>query len=135
MLRKVRSTASTHCQCCARASSQMISFASRSSSTKSLCTGIEHIESLPMVIGILKTKCEVHPPSNRKTVMPKVATPMVMCLSHRTNANNTLYTKVLPDPPRPSRKNTTPSPWATMLNNVMTDVSWQMLSRRKFWCM
>jgi len=51
--------------------SQTISFASQSNSTKSLYIGIEHIKSLPMAIGILKTKCEVHPPSNRRAVMSK----------------------------------------------------------------
>ncbi len=65
--------------------------------------------------------------------MPKKVTPMVMCLSRQTNANNTLYTKVLPNPPRPSRKNIAPSPWATTLNTAMTAVSWQMLSHGRFW--
>jgi hypothetical protein len=90
---KVRSTASAQCQCCAGASSQTISFASRSSSVKSLCIGIEHIESLPKVIGILKTEFEVCPPSNRRATMPEEATLMATCPSHRTDANNTLYTK------------------------------------------
>jgi hypothetical protein len=88
----------------------MINFASRSSSAELFCTGIEHIESLLRAIGILKTECAVRPPSNRKAAMPEEATAMATCPSHRTNANNTLYTKVLPDPPGPSRKNTTPSP-------------------------
>jgi hypothetical protein len=52
MSRKVQSIASAQCQCCARTSSQMINFASQSSSAKSLCTSIEHIESLPMAIGL-----------------------------------------------------------------------------------
>jgi len=64
-----------------------------------------------MAIGILKIECEFRPPSNGKATMPKEATLMVTCPSRRTNANNTLYTKVLPDPPRPSRKNTTPLSW------------------------
>jgi len=55
--------------------------------------------------------------------MPEEATLMATCPSRRTNANNTLYTKVLPDPPRPSRKNTTPSPWAIALNTVVTTIS------------
>jgi hypothetical protein len=97
---KIRSTALAQCQCCAGASSQTISFASWNSSTKLLCTGIEHIESLLIVIGILKIECEVRPPSNWKIAMPEEVTPMVTCLSCRTDANNTLYTKVLPDPPR-----------------------------------
>ncbi len=71
MSSKVWSTALAQCRRCAGASSQTISFASWSSSTKSLYIGIEHIESLPMVIGILKIKCEVHPPSNRRVVMSK----------------------------------------------------------------
>jgi hypothetical protein len=54
--------------------------------------------------------------------MSKEATPMAMCPSHRTNAN-TLYIKVLPDPPGPSRKNTMPSPWAIALNTTVTVVS------------
>ncbi len=54
MSHKVQSITSAQCQCCVGASSQMISFASRNNSAKSLCTGIEHIESLPRVIGILK---------------------------------------------------------------------------------
>jgi hypothetical protein len=87
----------------------MINFASRNSSTKSLCISIKHIESLPMAIGILKTECEARPPSNRRVIMLKEATPMVMCPYCRSDANNMLYTQVLPDPPRPSRKNTTPS--------------------------
>jgi len=135
MLHKIRSTASTQCRCCAGASSQTINFASQSSSIESLCTGIEHIESLPRAIGILKTECAIHPPSNRRAVMPKEATPMATCPSRQTNANNTLYTKVLPNPPRPSRKNTTPSPWAIALNTIMTTISWQMLSRGRFWLM
>jgi len=101
----------------------MMNFASRSSSTESLCTCIEHIESLPRAIGILKTECAVRPPSNRKATMPEEATPMATCPSRRTNVNNTLYTKVLPDPPRPSWKNTTPSPWAIALNTVVTVIS------------
>ncbi len=83
-----------------------------------------------MAIGILKTECEVHPPSNRKVVMPEEATLMVTCPSHRIDANNTLYTKVLSDPPKPSRKNT--MPWATALNTTVTVVSWQMLSHERF---
>ncbi len=65
--------------------------------------------------------------------MPKEATPMATCPSRQTDANNTLYTKVLLDPPRPSRKNIAPSPWATTLNIAVTIVSWQMLSHGKFW--
>ncbi|KAH9555357.1 hypothetical protein CY35_08G110000 [Sphagnum magellanicum] len=110
----------------------MISFASRSNITKLLCTSIEHIESLPMVIGILKIKYEVRPPSNRRAAMLEEATPMATCLSCQTDANNTLYTKVLPDPLEPSRKNTASSPWATTLNIVVTAISWQMLSHRRF---
>jgi hypothetical protein len=64
--------------------------------------------------------------------MPEEVTPMVMCLSHRTDVNNTLYTKVLPDPPRLSKKNTPPSPWATVFKIIVTTVSWQMLSHRRF---
>jgi len=59
MSHKVWSTASTQCRCCVGASSQMISFASRNSSAESLYTGIKHIESLPMAIGILKTESDV----------------------------------------------------------------------------
>ncbi|CAK9859875.1 unnamed protein product [Sphagnum jensenii] len=81
-------------KCCAKASSQTINFTSRSNSTKSLCTGIKHIESLPMAIGILKIEFEVRPPSNRRAAMPKEVTPMATCPSHRIDANNTLYTKV-----------------------------------------
>jgi len=55
--------------------------------------------------------------------MPEETTPMATCPSHRTNANNTLYTKVLPHPPGPSRKNTAPSPWAIALKTVMTTIS------------
>jgi hypothetical protein len=40
-----------------------------------------------MVIGILKTKHEVRPPSNRIIVMLKEATPMATCLSCRTDAS------------------------------------------------
>jgi hypothetical protein len=76
-----------------------------------------------MEIGILKTECEVHPPSNKKVVMPEEVTPMATCLSRQTDANNTLYTKVLPNPPGPSRKNTMPLPWATTLNIAMTIIS------------
>ncbi len=123
MSRKVWSTTLAQCRCCAGASSQTISFAFRSSSVESLYTSIEHIESLPMLIGILKTKCEVHPPSNRRVAMSEEATLMVTCPSHRIDANNTLYTKVLPDPFGPSRKNTTPSPWATTLNIVVIAIS------------
>ncbi len=123
MSRKIRSTALAQCRCCAGASSQLINFASRSSSAESLYTGIEHIESLPRSIGILKTECAVRPPSNRRAAMPEEATVMATCPSHRTNANNTLYTKVLPDPPGPSKKNTTPSPWAITLNTVVTTIS------------
>ncbi|KAH9567654.1 hypothetical protein CY35_03G036200 [Sphagnum magellanicum] len=99
----------------------MINFASQSSSAESLYTNIEHIESLPKAIGILKTECAVRPPSNRRAAMPEEATLMATCLSRRTNANNTLYTKVLHDPPGPSRKNTTP--WAIALNTVVTTIS------------
>ncbi|CAK9229698.1 unnamed protein product [Sphagnum troendelagicum] len=123
MSHKVRSTTSAQCRCCAGASSQTINFASRSSSAESFCTGIEHIESLPKAIGILKTECAVHPPSNRRAAMPEEATPMATCPSRRTNANNILYSKVLPDPPGPSRKNTTPSPWAIALNTVVIAIS------------
>ncbi len=52
--------------------------------------------------------------------------------SRRTDANNMLYTKVLPDPPRLSRKNTAPLPWVTTLNTIVTTISWQMLSRGRF---
>ncbi len=120
------------CQCCVKTSSQTINFASRSNSAKSLCTSIKHIESLPMVIEILKIECEVHPPSNRKTTMPEEATLMATCPSHRTDANNTLYTKVLLDPPGLSRKNIAPSPWATTLNIIVIAISWQMLSHGRF---
>ncbi|CAM6064233.1 unnamed protein product [Sphagnum tenellum] len=106
-----------------RASSQTINFASRSSSAESLRTGIEHIESLPRAIGILKIQCAVRPPSNRKAAMPEEATPMATCPSRRTNANNILYTKVLPNPPGLSRKNIAPSPWAIALNIVVTAIS------------
>jgi hypothetical protein len=41
--------------------------------------------------------------------MSEEATLMATFLSHRTDANNTLYIKVLPDPPRPFKKNITPS--------------------------
>jgi hypothetical protein len=115
MSRKVWSAASAQCRCYAGASSQIISFASRSSLVELLYIGIKHIESLPMAIGILKTKYEVCPPSNRRVVMPKEVTLMAMCLSHQTDANNMLYTKVLPNPLGPSRKNIAPSPWATAL--------------------
>ncbi|CAN5954649.1 unnamed protein product [Sphagnum jensenii] len=130
MSRKVRSTALAQCRCCVGASSQTINFASWNSSIESLCPNIEHIESLPMAIGILKTECEVRPPSNRKVVMSKEATSMATCPSHRTNANNMLYTKVLCDPPKLSKKNTTP--WAIALNTTVTVVSWQMLSHERF---
>ncbi|KAH9536361.1 hypothetical protein CY35_17G103600 [Sphagnum magellanicum] len=123
MSRKVRSIASAQYQCCARTSSQTINFASRSSLAKSLCTGIEHIESLPRAIGILKIECAVRPPSNRKAAMPEEATSMATCPSRRTNANNTLYTKVLPNPARLSRKNTAPLPWAIALNTVVIAIS------------
>ncbi len=132
MSRKVQSTASTQCQCYAGASSQTISFASWSSSTESFCIGIEHIESLPRAIGILKTKCEVCPPSNKIVAMPEEATPMATCLSRQTDAYNTLYTKVLPHPPGSSRKNTKPFPWAIVLNTLVTVVFWQMLNRGRF---
>jgi hypothetical protein len=132
MSHNVRSIASAQCRCYAGASSQTISFASRSSSAESLYTCIEHIESLLMAIGILKIECEVRPPYNRKIVMSEEATLMAMCPSRRTDANNTLYTKVLLNPPGPSRKNTAPSPWATILNTTMTTVSLQMLSRGRF---
>ncbi|KAH9573394.1 hypothetical protein CY35_02G206200 [Sphagnum magellanicum] len=101
----------------------MIDFASRSSSTESLCTGIKHIESLPRAIGILKIECAICPPSNRRATMLEEATPMVTCPSRRTNVNNTLYTKVLLDPPGLSRKNTAPSPWAIALNIIVTAIS------------
>jgi hypothetical protein len=110
MSHKVRFITPAQCRCYAEASSQTISFASHSSSAESLCTIIEHIESLLMAIGILKIECEVYPPSNRKIVMSKKATPMATCLSCRTNANNMLYTKVLPDPPGLSRKTIVLSP-------------------------
>jgi len=108
-------------RCCVGASSQTINFASYNSSIESLYPSIEHIESLPMAIGILKTKCEVRPPSNRKVVMSEKATSMATCPSHQTNANNTLYTKVFCDPPKLSKKNTTP--WAIALNTTVTVVS------------
>jgi hypothetical protein len=130
---KVWCTALTQCRCYVGALSQTISFASRSSLVESLCTGIEHIESLPMAIGILKIECEVRPPSNRKDVMSEEATSMATCPSRRTDANNTLYTKVLFDPPRPFRKNIAPSPWAIALNSIVIAISWQMLSRGRFW--
>ncbi len=76
-----------------------------------------------MVIGILKSECEVCPPSNRKAAMQEEATSMVTCLSHRTDVNNMLYTKVLPNPPGPSRKNIVPLAWAIMLNTAVTFVS------------
>jgi len=76
-----------------------------------------------MAIGILKTECEVRPPSNRKVVMSEEATSMATCSTRQTNVNNTLYIKVFPDPPRSSRKNTTPSPWATTLNSAVTIIS------------
>ncbi|CAK9213278.1 unnamed protein product [Sphagnum troendelagicum] len=65
--------------------------------------------------------------------MPKEVTLMAMCPSRQTDANNMLYTKVLPNPPRLSRKNIAPSPWATALNTAVTVVSWQMLSHERFW--
>ncbi|KAH9549093.1 hypothetical protein CY35_10G001600 [Sphagnum magellanicum] len=120
---KVQSTTLAQCQCCVGASSQIINFASRNSLVESLCTGIEHIESLPRAIWILKTECVVRPPSNKRVAMLKEATLMATCPSHRTNANNTLYTKVLPDPLGPSKKNTMPLPWATTLNTAVTTVS------------
>ncbi len=83
-----------------------------------------------MAIGILKIECEVYPPSHRKVVMSEEATSMATCPSHRTNANNTLYTKVLFDPPKLSKKNTTP--WATALNTTVTVISWQMLNHKRF---
>ncbi|CAM6007380.1 unnamed protein product [Sphagnum balticum] len=132
MSHKVQFTTSAQCRCCAGASSQTINFASRSNSAKSLCTSIKHIESLPRAIRILKTECEVCPPSNRRAVMPEEATPMAMCPSCQTDANNTLYTKVLPNPLGPSRKNIMPSPWATALNTAVTTISWQMLSCGRF---
>jgi hypothetical protein len=64
--------------------------------------------------------------------MLEEATPMATCPSCQINTNNTLYTKVLLDPPRPSKKNTTPSPWATTLNTAVTTISWQMLSHGRF---
>jgi len=76
-----------------------------------------------MAIGILKTKYEVRPPSNRRVVMPKEVTLMAMCPSRQTDANNMLYTKVLPNPPGLSRKKTAPLPWATALNTIVTVVS------------
>jgi len=85
-----------------------------------------------MAIKILKIECEVPPPSNRIATMPEEATLMATCLSRRTDANNMLYTKVLPDPPRLSKKNIAPLPWVTTLNTTMTIVSWQMLNRKRF---
>jgi hypothetical protein len=76
-----------------------------------------------MAIGILKIECEVCPPSNRRAIILEEATSMVMCPSYRIDANNTLYTKVLPDPPGLSRKNIAPSPWAIMLNIAVTTIS------------
>jgi hypothetical protein len=76
-----------------------------------------------MAIGILKTEREVRLPSNRKAIMLEEATSMAMCSSHRTDANNTLYTKVLPDPLGPSRKNTMPLPWAIVLNTGVIAIS------------
>jgi hypothetical protein len=63
-----------------------------------------------MVIGILKIEYEVCPLSNKRVVMPKEVTLMATCPSRQIDVNNTLYTKVLPDPPGPFRKNITPSP-------------------------
>jgi hypothetical protein len=85
-----------------------------------------------MAIGILKIECEVRPPPNRRATMPEEATPMATCPSRRTHANNTLYTKVLLDPPRPLKKITSPLPWATTFNTIVTVVSWQMLTRGRF---
>jgi hypothetical protein len=76
-----------------------------------------------MAIGILKIECEVRPPSNRGVVMPEQVTLMATGPSHRIDANNTLYTKVLPKPLRPSRKNVAPSHWATALNIIVTAIS------------
>ncbi len=90
---------------------------------------------IPMAIGILKIECEVHPPFNRRAIMSKEATLMALCLSHWTDANNTLSTKVLPDPLGPSRKNTMPLPWAIILNIAVITISWQMLSHGRFWSM
>jgi hypothetical protein len=85
-----------------------------------------------MAIKILRMECEVPPPSNRRATMPEEATLMATCPSRQTDANNMLYTKVLPDPPRLSKKNIAPLPWVTTLNTTMTIVSWQMLSRGRF---
>jgi hypothetical protein len=120
---KVRSIASAQCRCCVGTSSQTISFASRSNLIKLFCTSIEHIESLLMVIGILKIEYEVRSLSNRRATMLEEATPIATCLSRQTDSNNTLYTKVLTDPLEPSRKNTAPSPWAIVLNTVVTTIS------------
>jgi len=65
--------------------------------------------------------------------MLEETTLMAMCPFCQTGANNMLYTKVLPDPPAPFKKNIAPSLWATTLNTTMTVVSWQMLSCGRFW--
>ncbi len=74
MLCKVWSTASAQSWCCAKTSSQTISFTSRSSSAKSFCTSMKHIASLRRVIRILKFEGEVCPLSSRKVAMLKEAT-------------------------------------------------------------
>jgi hypothetical protein len=71
MLRKVRSITSAQCRCYLGTSSQTINFASQSSSVELLCTCIEHIESLPRAIKILKTECAICPPSNKRATMPE----------------------------------------------------------------
>lgn len=65
--------------------------------------------------------------------MLEEATLMATCPSHRTDANNMLYIKVLFDPLGLSRKNTMPSPWATALNTAVIVDSWQILSHQRFW--
>ena len=93
-------------QYCIAASSQMISWTH--------CSMIACLEFLFMLhtessqspsTEIKNVECAVWPPGSRRATIPDDATQRTICPSVRMRWHSVLYTKVLPDPAGPLRKN------------------------------
>ncbi|GAA0173218.1 hypothetical protein LIER_26878 [Lithospermum erythrorhizon] len=90
------------------ASSHMIILEFLISSTSLLWKDIWHLTPDFASIGIFNLECAVRPPKNSEEALPDYATMIAIKPFDLICARNTLYKKLFPVPPGPSRKNVPP---------------------------
>ena len=87
----ITSVTSWWCLCVIGASSHIISFVTCKSLAKSELCFIEHVESLWILIGILKQEWAVRPPGKRSAAIPEEATARAISPFDRTFPSKVLY--------------------------------------------